>query len=57
MFGVNVKGGSGAGSKRDHSPYIPWECNCPHPIWKGEKNLLPGYVKRCVDCGTEHGSA
>ena len=52
-FGINVKGGTGAGRKRDHQPYVPWPCKCDHPIWKGEARLLPGYVKRCVDCGTE----
>lgn len=51
-FGITVKGGTGAGRKRPLMPAntIPWRCECF--VADEAPKLNPGYLKRCIDCGT-----
>jgi hypothetical protein len=59
-FGIAVKGGTGAGSKRPLLPAntIPWQCNCLVEIERSDAGLQtftgkqnPGYLRKCIDCG------
>lgn len=68
-FAISVKGGTGAGVKRPLLPAytIPWPCQCPvdaeaHGLQDAAGGLTllkfnPGYLRRCVDCGTERPDA
>jgi hypothetical protein len=62
-FGISVKGGTGAGRKRPLTPAntIPWACACfgpdrpsgnAHTPIARDAKRNPGYLKRCIDCGT-----
>lgn len=52
MIGVTVSGKQPM-KKRFDSKYRPWDCDCPHPFWKGAKKIQAPHIKSCVDCGVE----